>query len=95
MFSNCTLSCFVYFQNLTSNNKFRNAVNVKDLKKKFTKKWVCPEYMYNGKYYPQILSGSGYVMTRSAAECIYNTALMFPYFHLEDVLITGIFILFS
>ena len=61
----------------------------------YTDKWVCPEYMYNGKYYPQILSGSGYVMTRSAAECIYNTALMFPYFHLEDVLITGNFILFS
>ena len=73
----------------------RMVVNVKDSNKKFTNKWVCPEYMYNGKYYPQILSGSGYVMTRSAAECIYNTALMFPYFHLEDVLITGNFILLS
>ena len=73
--------------NLTLNNKLRNAV--KNPNKKYTDKWACPEYMYNGKYYPPILSGSGYVMTRYVAKCLYNTALMFPYFHLEDVLITG------
>ena len=55
----------------------------------YTDKWVCPEYMYNGTYYPHYLSGSGYVMTRSVAKCLYKTALMFPYFHIEDVLITG------
>ena len=57
--------------------------------KKYTDKWVCPKYMYDGKYYPQILSGSGYVMTRSVAKCLYEAALMLPYLHLEDVLVTG------
>ena len=56
---------------------------------KYTKKWVCPRYMYNGKYYPNILSGSGYVMTRYVAKCLYKASLMLPYFHLEDVLVTG------
>ena len=45
--------------------------------------------MYNGKYYPKYLSGSGYVMTRSVAKCLYNATLMLPFLHLEDVLITG------
>ena len=56
---------------------------------KYTKKWVCPRYMYDGKKYPNILSGSGYVMTRSVAKCLYEAALMLPYLHLEDVLVTG------
>ena len=56
---------------------------------KYTKKWVCPRYMYDGKYYPQILSGSGYVMTRAVAKCLYKASLMLPYLHLEDVLVTG------
>ena len=75
------------FLNLTLNNALRIAV--KNPNKQYNDKWVCPEYMYNGKYYPQYLSGSGYVMTRSVAKCLYNTTLMLPYFHLEDVLITG------
>ena len=45
--------------------------------------------MYDGKYYPNILSGSGYVMTRSVAKCLYKASLMLPYLHLEDVLVTG------
>ena len=57
--------------------------------KKYTDKWVCPKYMYDGKYYPQILSGSGYVMTRAVAKCLYKASLMLPYLHLEDVLVTG------
>ncbi len=51
--------------------------------KKFTQKWACPKYMYNGKSYPAMLSGSGYVMSRSAASCLYNQALKLPFFHLE------------
>ena len=52
-------------------------------RKKFTQKWACPKYMYNGKSYPAMLSGSGYVMSRSAASCLYNQALKLPFFHLE------------
>ena len=38
--------------------------------------------MYNGTDYPEILSGSGYVMSRSAAECLYDEGLTLPFFHL-------------
>ena len=39
--------------------------------------------MYNGDTYPSLVSGSGYVLSRSAAKCIYQEALKIPYFHLE------------
>ena len=39
--------------------------------------------MYNGKHYPPMLSGSGYVMSRSTAACLYSQALQLPFFHLE------------
>ena len=50
---------------------------------KYTDKWQVPTYMYNGDNYPSILSGSGYVLSRAAASCIYQEALKIPYFHLE------------
>ena len=64
-------------------------VKKKNLENKYTEKWVCPKYMYDGKYYPKILSGSAYVMTQSVAQCLYKAALMLPFFHLEDVMVTG------
>ena len=49
-----------------------------------------PNYMYNGNEYPSYLSGdSGYVVSRSSAECIFEKALKTSYFPLEDVFITG------
>jgi len=58
-------------------------------KQKFTEKWWVPEYLYNGLRYPVKLSGSGYLTTRKAAECLYKESMKLPYFHLEDVFITG------
>ena len=52
-------------------------------------KWQVPDYMYNGNEYPSYLAGLGYVLSRSSAECIYKKALDTPYFHLEDVYVTG------
>ena len=52
-------------------------------KGKYVGKWQVPVYMYNGENYPNILSGSGYVLSRSAAVCLYEEALNTPYFHLE------------
>ena len=67
--------------------KFISNEQVKPVKlhkrRKFAKKWQVPDYIYNGERYPQMLSGSGYVMSRNAAECIYRKALDIPYFHLE------------
>ena len=55
----------------------------------FMARWQVPDYMYNGNDYPSYLAGMGYVLSRSSAECIYKKALDTPYFHLEDVYVTG------
>ena len=48
-----------------------------------------PRYLYNGSRYPVILGGSGYVTTRPAAKCLFNESMKLPFFHLEDVFLTG------
>lgn len=53
-------------------------------------KWYTPKYMYQGKVYPNYLSGTGYLMDRKTAILLYQTALTTPLLHLEDVYITGI-----
>ena len=58
-------------------------------KSKNMARWQVPDYMYSGSDYPSYLAGMGYVLSRSSAECIYNKALETPYFHLEDVYVTG------
>ena len=58
-------------------------------KQQFTNKWWVPKYLYNGSRYPVILSGSGYVTTRPAARCLFNESMNLPFFHLEDVFLTG------
>ena len=36
-----------------------------------------------------ILAGSDYVTTRPAAKCLFNESMHLPFFHLEDVFLTG------
>ena len=48
-----------------------------------------PRYLYNGSRYPVILGGSGYVTTRPAAKCLFSESMKLPFFHLEDVFLTG------
>lgn len=45
--------------------------------------------MYKERVYPNYLSGTGYMMSLDVAEKLFNTALMTPIFHLEDVYVTG------
>ena len=56
-------------------------------------KWLIPDYMYNGDKYPSyIAGGSGYVLSRKSAKCIFEMALQnVPYLlgRVEDVYITG------
>ena len=52
-------------------------------------KWIVPSYMYNKGRYPNYLSGAGYVLSRTAAGCIYESTFNIPFFHLEDIYVTG------
>ena len=71
-------------------------VRIKEnLKNKYTAKWVCPKYIYDGNLYPNMLSGSAYVMTRSVAKCLFKATLMLPFVHLEDVMVTGTNLLYA
>lgn len=53
-------------------------------------KWLIPTYMYNKRFFPQFLSGSGYLVTKSAATCLLQKSKIIPIVHLEDVYITGL-----
>jgi len=61
-----------------------------NLKKTTWLKWLIPTYMYNKKFFPQFLSGSGYLLTRQASECLLQKSKTIPIVHLEDVYITGL-----
>ena len=58
-------------------------------KQKFINKWWAPKYLYNGSKYPVYVSGSGYVITQPAAQCLFNESMNLPFYHLEDVFLTG------
>ena len=45
--------------------------------------------MYSGARYPNMLSGPGYIMSRQTSRCLHAAAMEIPYFHMEDVYITG------
>jgi beta-1,3-galactosyltransferase 1 len=53
-------------------------------------KWYAPNYMYDKKRYPNYLSGTAYLMSKSTASTLYEAALETSVFHLEDIFVTGI-----
>ena len=53
-------------------------------------KWYCPDYMFSRKIYPNYLSGTAYLMSRSTALTLFEAAAQIPIFHLEDIYVTGI-----
>jgi beta-1,3-galactosyltransferase 1 len=61
-----------------------------NLKKTTWRRWLIPTYMYTKKFFPQFLSGSGYLVTRQASECLLEKSKTVPIVHLEDVYITGL-----
>jgi len=61
-----------------------------NLQKKAWLKWLIPTYMYNKRFFPQFLSGSGYLVTKAAATCLLQKSKSIPIVHLEDVYITGL-----
>lgn len=53
-------------------------------------KWYAPKYLFDGRLYPNYLSGTGYVMSIDVVPRLFEAALKTPIFYLEDIYITGI-----
>lgn len=64
---------------------FCHAVPIKD----HHSKWYSPQFMFNGKEYPDYVSGTGYVISGALIRTLFDNAMHVPLFHLEDVFITG------
>lgn len=45
--------------------------------------------MFNGKEYPDYVSGTGYIISGPLVPSLFESALRVPLFHLEDVFVTG------
>ena len=70
-----------------------NRPNYSDIAKQnrqFTEKWEVPGYIYQNDVFPNAVSGSGYVITTDAINCVYNAGLKTSFLNLEDVFITGL-----
>ncbi|KAG7312579.1 hypothetical protein JYU34_000879 [Plutella xylostella] len=72
-------------------DQFRDIKEYLPDKKSMSNKKIqfSPRYMYSGRVYPRYLSGTAYALSAAAAHALYRAALHTPYFHLEDVYITG------
>ncbi|XP_022646830.1 beta-1,3-galactosyltransferase 5-like isoform X3 [Varroa destructor] len=55
----------------------------------FKSKWYVPSYIFGEKAYPNYLSGTGYVMSTDIIADLLRMAETTPFFHLEDIYITG------
>lgn len=51
-----------------------------------------PSYIFGEKAYPNYLSGTGYVMSTDIIADLLRMAETTPFFHLEDIYITGNFL---
>ena len=58
--------------------------------KKYAQGWEVPYYIYQPDTFPNAVSGSGYILSSSILNCIYQRGLDTPYLNLEDVFITGL-----
>lgn len=56
----------------------------------YTKGWEVPWYIYNQTTFPNAVSGSGYMISRSSIPCLYNAGLETSFLNLEDIFITGL-----
>uniref|UniRef100_T1JIK3 Hexosyltransferase n=1 Tax=Strigamia maritima TaxID=126957 RepID=T1JIK3_STRMM len=72
--------------NLLLGSLICGAIPIKDRKSK----WYSPSSMYRENVYPNYLSGTAYVVSRDLIRPLFKTALETPFFHLEDIFITGI-----
>ena len=66
-----------------------NRPNCSDTDHRYAFKWSVPHYMYAEEFFPNALSGSGYLMHISVTSCLYEKGLDTRFLVLEDVFITG------
>ena len=55
----------------------------------FFQYFITPE-QYDAATYPPFVTGPSYLLSRSAVDLLLSGALQRPFFHLEDVFVTGI-----
>ena len=67
-----------------------NRPNCSDTDHRYAFKWSVPHYMYAEEFFPNALSGSGYLMHISVTSCLYEKGLDTRFLVLEDVFITGL-----
>ena len=53
-------------------------------------KYFITEAQFSGVHYPPFVTGPSYLISRQAADLIFKTSMDMPFFHLEDVFLTGI-----
>ncbi|OQR68222.1 beta-1 [Tropilaelaps mercedesae] len=56
----------------------------------YKSKWYVPSYVFGEKAYPNYLSGTGYVMSTDVIADLLRMTEKTPFFHLEDIYITGL-----
>ena len=55
-----------------------------------TSKWYTPYRYYPYKWYPSFCLGSAFIMKTTTIQRILTSSEEFPFFHIEDVLVSGI-----
>ena len=58
-------------------------------KPNFDNKWAIPYWMYKGDYFPEAVSGSGYVFPLRKVSCLFQASFKVPLITLEDIYVTG------
>lgn len=52
-------------------------------------KWYTPRFLFEGNEFPTYVAGPGYLISIDVVKQLYNASLTTPFFHLEDIYVTG------
>ncbi len=57
----------------------------RDRRDRFVGHLITPSYMYDGDFYPDSMSGSAYVLPAATLTCLYQSSVVTPLFHINDI----------
>lgn len=60
-----------------------------DMNETFVDSFKIPDYLFNGTVYPNSFTGGFYILPFGTLECLFGTALVLPYFPINDAFLTG------